>query len=169
MYCAITVIIVLLPIIFNPTSVDTIKELGYYNKPRWIDLDLYGAFMTNTEGLNPEVLYFRQIDLFSDLSRNSTSSSSSPTSSNNLFENEDPEVQGNSDSDLEIEGLTDGSTLDVNQTSTPSSPSSNELFEPEESAEFQNDFEANTELNSGNGVSTREFEGNSDNSSLTNP
>jgi hypothetical protein len=76
--------------------------------------------MINTEGFDPYFLYFRQIDLFSDLSRNTTSSPSSPTSSNDLFENEDPEVQGNIGSDLEIEGLQDGSTSDVNQTSSPS-------------------------------------------------
>jgi hypothetical protein len=89
--------------------------------------------MINTEGFDPYFLYFRQIDLFSDLSRNTTSSPSSPTSSNDLFENEDPEVQGNIGSDLEIEGLQDGSTSDVNQTSSPSSPtSSNDLFENED-------------------------------------
>jgi hypothetical protein len=170
--CAITVVIGLLPIIFNPNPVDTTEELGFYSKPGWIDL--YGAFMTNTGSFDPHVLYFRQIDLFSDLSRNTTSSpSSSSPSSNDLFENEDPEVQGNTGGDLEIEGLQDGSTSDVNQTSSPSSsPSSNELFEPEESAEFQSDFETNTELNSENGISTLDSEGNSDNmlnSSLTNP
>jgi hypothetical protein len=171
LYCAITVVIALLPIIFNPNPVDSTEELGFYSKPRWIDL--YGAIMTNAESFDPYGLYFRQIDLFSDLSRNTTSSPSSSPSSNDLFENEDPDAQGNIGGDLEIEGLQDGSTSDVNQTSSPSSsPSSSELFEPEESAEFQSDFETNSELNSENGVSTLESEGNSDNmpnSSLTNP
>jgi hypothetical protein len=129
--------------------------------------------MTNTKSFDPYVLYFRQIDLFSELSRNTTSSPSSSHSSSELFENEDPEVQGNIGGDSEIEGLQDGSTSDVNQTSSPSSSrSSSELFEPEESTEFQSDFETKTELNSENGVSTRESEGNSDNmpnSSLTDP
>jgi hypothetical protein len=125
------------------------------------------------ESFVPYVLYFRQIDLFSDLSRNTTSSPSSSTSSNDLFEDENPEVEGNIDSDLEIEGLQDESTSNVNQTSSPpSSTSSNDLFEPEENAEFQNDFGTDLKLDSENGVSIPESEGNSDNmpnSSLTNP
>jgi hypothetical protein len=167
LYCTITVVIALLPIIFNTIPVDTIKELEFYNKPRWIDL------YDNTESFDPYVLYFHQIDLFSDLSRNTTSSPSSSTSSNNLFENEDPEVQGNIDSDLEIEGLQDESTSNVNQTSSPPSPtSSNDLFESEENTEVQSDIEANLKLDSENGVSIPESEGNSNNmpnSSLTNP
>jgi hypothetical protein len=169
LYCITTVVIALIPIIFNPIPVDT-KELESYSKIQWIDL--YGAFMINTESFDPYILHFRQIDLFSDLSRNTTSSLSSPSSSNDLFENEDSEVQGNTGSDLEIEGLQDGSTSDVNQTSSPSSPSSNDLFKPEENAKFQSDFETNMKLNSENGVSTRESEENSDtlpNSSMTNP
>jgi hypothetical protein len=128
--------------------------------------------MINTEGFNPDVLHFRQIDLFSDLSRNTTSSPSSPTSSNDLFENEDPEVQGNIGSELEIEGLQDGSTSDVNQTSSPSPTSSNDLSEPEETAEFESDSETNLNSDSENGVSIGDSDGNSDttpNSSLTNP
>jgi len=128
--------------------------------------------MINTEGFSPDILYFRQIDLFGDLSRNTTSSPS-PTSSNDLFENEDPEVQGSINSESKIDGLQEGSTSDVNQTSSPSSPtSSNELSDPEENAEFESDFETNLDLNSENGVSTEDSDGNSDsrsNSSLTNP
>jgi hypothetical protein len=128
--------------------------------------------MINTEGFTPYDLYFRQIDLFSDLSRNTTSSPSSPTSSNDLFENEDPEVQGNIGSESEIEGLQEGSASDVNQTASPSSPpSSNELSEPEENTEFESDSETNPNLNSENDVSIGDS-GNSDsvsNSSLTNP
>jgi hypothetical protein len=133
--------------------------------------------MINTEGLTPYDLYFRQIDLFSDLSRNTTSSLSSPTSSNDLFENEDPEVQnedpevqGNIGSESEIEGLQDGSEADVNQTSSLTSPtSSNELSEPEENTESESDSETNLNLNSENDVSIGDS-GNSDsvsNSSLT--
>ena len=165
LYCTITVVIALLPIIFNTIPVDTIKELEFHNKPRWIDL--YDTSVINIERSDSYVMYFRQIDLFSELSRNTTSSPSSSTSSNNLFENEDPEVQGNSGSDLEIEGSQEGSTSDVNQTSSPSSPtSSNDLFEPEENAG------TNLKLNSENGVSIGDPDGNSDNklnSSLTNP
>ena len=128
--------------------------------------------MINTEGFSPDVLYFRQIDLFSDLSRNTTSPSS-PTSSNDLFENEDSEVQGSIGSESTIEGLQEGSASDVNQTSSPSSPtSSNDLSDPEENAEFESDFETNLDLNSENGVSIGDSDGNSDstsNSSLTNP
>jgi hypothetical protein len=128
--------------------------------------------MINTEGFSPDVLYFRQIDLFSDLSRNTTSPSS-PTSSNDLFENEDPEVQGSIGSESKIEGLQEGSASDVNQTSSPSSPtSSNDLSDPEENAEFESDFETNLDLNSENGVSIGDSDGNSDstsNSSLTSP
>ena len=128
--------------------------------------------MINTEGFSPDVLYFRQIDLFGDLSRNTTSSPSSPTSSNDLFENEDPEVQGNIGSESEIEGSQEGSASDVNQTSSPSSPtSSNDLSEPEENTEFESDSETNLNLNSENDVSIGDS-GNSDsasNSSLTNP
>jgi hypothetical protein len=127
--------------------------------------------MINTEGFSPDVLYFRQIDLFSDLSRNTTSPSS--TSSDDLFENEDPEVQGSIGSESKIEGLQEGSASDVNQTSSPSSPtSSNDLSDPEENAEFESDFETNLDLNSENGVSIGDSDGNSDstsNSSLTNP
>jgi hypothetical protein len=169
MYCTIAIVIALLPIILNPFPVDTISEHGYYSKPRWIDH--YGIYMINTEGFTPYDLYFRQIDLFSDLSRNTTSSPSSPTSSNDLFENEDPKVQGNIGSESEIEGLHEGSASDANQTSSPSSPtSSNELSEPEENAEFESD-ETNLNLNSENDVSIGDS-GNSDsesNSSLTNP
>ena len=129
--------------------------------------------MINTEGFSPDVLYFRQIDLFGDLSRNTTSSPSSPTSSNDLFENEGPEVQGNIGNESKIEGLLEGSASDVNQTSSPSSPtSSNELSDPESNAEFESDFETNLDLNSENGGSIGDFDGNSDsksNSSLTNP
>jgi hypothetical protein len=171
LYCTIAIVIALLPIIFNPYPVDTIIEDGYYNKPRWIDH--YGIYMINTDVFNPGVLYLRQIDLFSDLSRNTTSSPSSPTSSNDLFENEDPEVQGNIGSESEIEGLQEGSASDVNQTASPSSPtSSNDLSEPEENTEFESDFESNLDLNSENGVSIEDSDGNSDstsNSSLTNP
>jgi hypothetical protein len=128
--------------------------------------------MINTEGFTPYDFYFRQIDLFSDLSRNTTSSPSSPTSSNDLFENEDPQFQGDIGSESEIEGLQEGSASDVNQTSSPSSPtSSNELSEPEENTEFESDSETNLNLNSENDVSIGES-GNSDsasNSSLTNP
>ena len=128
--------------------------------------------MINTEGFTPYDLYFRQIDLFSDLSRNTTSSPSSPTSSNDLFENEDPEVQGNIGSESEMEGLQEGSASDVNQTSSPSSPtSSNDLSEPEENTKFESDSETNLNLNSENDVSIGDS-GNSDsasNSSLTNP
>jgi hypothetical protein len=128
--------------------------------------------MINTEGFSPDVLYFRQIDLFSDLSRNTTSPSS-PTSSNDLFENADPEVQGSIGSESEIEGFQEGSASDVNQTSSPSSPtSSNDLSDPEENAEFESDFETNLDLNSEDGVSIGDSDGNSDstsNSSLINP
>jgi hypothetical protein len=128
--------------------------------------------MINTEGFTPNDLYFRQIDLFSDLSRNTTSSPSSPTSSNDLFENEDPEVQDNIGSESEIEGLQGGSASDVNQTASPSSLTpSNELSEPEENTEFESDSKTNLNLNSENDVSIG-GSGNSDsasNSSLTNP
>lgn len=167
----ITVVIAFLPIIFNPIPVDTLSDPGSYNKPRWIDV--YGMYMINKESFDQYVLYFRQIDLFSDLSRNTTSSPSSP-SSNDLFESEeDPEVQDNTGSDLDIKGLQDGSTSDVNQTSSPSSsPSSNDLFESEKNTEFQSDIETNMKLNSENEVSIQESDGNSDNmpnSSLINP
>jgi hypothetical protein len=171
LYSTIAVVIALLPIIFNPVPVDTISENGYYSKPRWIDH--YGIYMINTEGFTPDVLYFHQIDLFSDLSRNTTLSPTSPTSSNNLFEDEDPEVQGNIGSESEIEELQEGSASVVNQTSSPSSPtSSNDTSELEENAEFESDFETNLDLNSENGVSIGDSDGNSDstsNSSLTNP
>jgi hypothetical protein len=165
-------VVIALPIIFNPIPVDTLDELGSYNKPRWIDL--YGMFMTYKESFDPYVLYFRQIDLFSDLSRNMTSSPSSSPSSNDLFESEeDPEIQDNTGSDLEIEGLHDGSTSDINQTSSPSSsPSSNDLFESEENTKLQSDIETNMKLNSENEVSIQESEANSDrmpNGSLINP
>jgi hypothetical protein len=171
LYCTLAVVVALLPIIFNLVPVDTISEHGYYDKPRWIDH--YGIYVINTEGFSPDVLYFRQIDLFGDLSRNTTSSPSSPTSSNDLFENEDPEVQGSIGSESKIEGLQEGSASDVNQTSSPSSPTSlNELSDPEENAEFESDFETNLDLNPENGVSTEDSDGSSDstsNSSLTNP
>ncbi|MGA6923242.1 MAG: hypothetical protein WBY22_09980 [Nitrososphaeraceae archaeon] len=164
----ITVVIAFLPIIFNPISADTVNEPGPYNEPRWIDV--YGTFMINKESFDQYVLYFRQIDLFSDLSRNTTSSPSSSPSSNDLFESEeDPEIQDNTGSDLEIEGLQDGSTSDVNQTS---SPSSNDLFESEKNTEVQSDIETNMKLNSENEVSIQESEANRDNmpnSSLINP
>ena len=168
----ITVVIVLLPIIFNPIPVDALIEQGSYNKPRWIDV--YGMFIINKESFDQYVLYFRQIDLFSDLSRNTTSSTSSSPSSNDLFESEeDPENQDNTGSDLEIEGLQDGSTSDVNQTSSPSSsPTSNDLFESEKNTEVQSDIETNMKLNSENEVSIQESEANNDNmpnSSLINP
>ena len=82
----ITVVIALLPIIFDPIPVDTLSDPWSYNEPRWIDV--YGMFMINKESFDQYVLYFRQIDLFSDLSRNSTSSPSSSPSSNDLFESE---------------------------------------------------------------------------------
>lgn len=82
----ITVVIAFLPIIFNPIPVDTLSDPGSYNKPRWIDV--YGMYMINKESFDQYVLYFRQIDLFSDLSRNTTSSPSSSPSSNDLFESE---------------------------------------------------------------------------------
>ena len=164
----ITVVIAFLPIIFNPISADTVNEPGPYNEPRWIDV--YGTFMINKESFDQYVLYFRQIDLFSDLSRNTTSSPSSSPSSNDLFESEeDPEIQDNTGSDLEIEGLQDGSTSDVNQTS---SPSSNDLFESKKNTEVQSDIETNMKLNSENEVSIQESEANRDNmlnSSLINP
>ena len=170
--CIITVVIAFLPIIFNPIPVDTLSDPGSYNKLRWIDV--YGMYMINKESFDQYVLYFRQIDLFSDLSRNTTSSPSSSPSSNDLFESEeDPEIQDNTGSDLDIEGLQDGSTSDVNQTSFPSSsPSSNDLFESEKNTEFQSDIETNMKLNSENEVSIQESDGNSDNmqnSSLINP
>lgn len=84
--CMITVVIAFLPIIFNPIPVDTLSDPGSYNKPRWIDV--YGMYMINKESFDQYVLYFRQIDLFSDLSRNTTSSPSSSPSSNDLFESE---------------------------------------------------------------------------------
>ena len=168
----ITVVIAFLPIIFNPISVDTVNEPGPYNEPRWIDV--YGTFVIYKESFDQYVLYFRQIDLFSDLSRNTTSSPSSSPSSNDLFESEeDPEIQDNTGSDLEIEELQDGSTSDVNQTSSPSSsPSSNDLFESEKNTEVQSDIETNMKLNSENEVSIQESEANRDNmpnSSLINP
>jgi hypothetical protein len=169
-YCTIAVVVALLQIIFNLVPVDTISENGYYGKPRWIDH--YGIYMINTEGFSPDVLYFRQIDLFGDLSRNTTTSPSSPTSSNDLFENEDPEVQGNIGNDSKIEGLQEGSALDINQTSPSSPTSSNELSDPEENAEFESNFETDLNLNSENDVSIGDSDGNSDsasNSSLTNP
>jgi hypothetical protein len=163
----ITVVIAFLPIIFNPIPVDTLSDPGSYNKPRWIDV--YGMYMINKESFDQYVLYFRQIDLFSDLSRNTTSSPSSSPSSNDLFESEeDPEIQDNTGSDLELEGLQDGSTSDVNQTS---SPSSNDLFESEKNTEVQ-DIETNMKLNSENEVSIQESEADRDNmsnSSLINP
>ena len=161
-------VVIVLPIISNPIPVDTLNDLGSYNKPRWIDL--YGMVVIYKESFDPYVLYFRQIDLFSDLSRNTTSSPSSSPSSNDLFESEeDPEIQDNTGSDLEIEGLQDGSTSDVNQTS---SPSSNDLFESEKNTEVQSDIETNMKLNSENEVSIQESEANRDNmpnSSLINP
>jgi hypothetical protein len=163
----ITVVIAFLPIIFNPIPVDILSDPGPYNKPRWIDV--YGMYMINKESFDQYVLYFRQIDLFSDLSRNTTSSPSSSPSSNDLFESEeDPEIQDNTGSDLELEGLQDGSTSDVNQTS---SPSSNDLFESEKNTEVQ-DIETNMKLNSENEVSIQESEADRDNmsnSSLINP
>jgi len=83
----ITVVIAFLPIVFNPIPVDTVNEPGSYNEPRWIDV--YGMFMINKESFDQYVMYFRQIDLFSDLSRNTTSSPSSSPSSNDLFESEE--------------------------------------------------------------------------------
>jgi hypothetical protein len=163
----ITVVIAFLPIIFNPIPVDILSDPGPYNKPRWIDV--YGMYMINKESFDQYVLYFRQIDLFSDLSRNTTSSPSSSPSSNDLFESEeDPEIQDNTGSDLELEGLQDGSTSDVNQTS---SPSSNDLLESEKNTEVQ-DIETNMKLNSENEVSIQESEADRDNmsnSSLINP
>lgn len=97
----ITVVIAFLPIIFNPISVDTVNEPGPYNEPRWIDV--YGTFMINKESFDQYVLYFRQIDLFSDLSRNTTSSPSSSPSSNDLFESEkNTEVQSDIETNMKL-------------------------------------------------------------------
>ena len=97
----ITVVIAFLPIIFNPISVDTVNEPGPYNDPRWIDV--YGMFMINKESFDQYVLYFRQIDLFSDLSRNTTSSPSSSPSSNDLFESEkNTEVQSDIETNMKL-------------------------------------------------------------------
>jgi hypothetical protein len=97
----ITVVIAFLPIVFNPIPVDTVNEPGSYNEPRWIDV--YGMFMINKESFDQYVLYFRQIDLFSDLSRNTTSSPSSSPSSNDLFESEkNTEVQSDIETNMKL-------------------------------------------------------------------
>jgi hypothetical protein len=96
----ITVVIAFLPIIFNPIPVDTLSDPGSYNKPRWIDV--YGMYMINKESFDQYVLYFRQIDLFSDLSRNTTSSPSSSPSSNDLFESENTEFQSDIETNMKL-------------------------------------------------------------------
>jgi hypothetical protein len=170
---SVIVIIVLLLFIFDPFTVDAINEQGSYTNPRWIKHS-YGVFMINTESFDPYSLYFHHTDLFSDLSRNTTSSPSPSSPSSDLFEtDEDTQFQDNIGSDLEVEESLDVSNTETNQTSStsPSSPSS-DLFETGEDTQFQSDLESNEQLDSGDEVSFEESEaniGNNTNSSLINP
>ena len=170
--CTVIVIIALLQFIFNPFTVDAIYEQGSYTNPRWIKHS-YGVFI-NTESFNPYVLNFNHIDLFSDLSRNMTSSPSPSSPSSDLFETEgDTQVQDNIGSDLEVEESLDESNTETNQTSSPSpsSPSS-DLFKTEGDTQFQSDLESNEQLDSEDEGYFEESEtniGNNTNSSLINP
>src|SRR5919107_722297 len=89
--------------------------------------------------------YFHYATLFSDLSRNMTSSS-------DLFEDnstdtqlqDNIESQDNVESNIEVDGFQEGDASDTNQTSSPSSSLSSDLFEDNnENTQLQDNVENN--------------------------
>jgi hypothetical protein len=102
------------------------------------------ANIKNCESLNS---HFHRVDLFSELSRNLTSSSSS---SSDLFEDAENTGKEDVESNTETDDLQDETTTDQANESLSSSPSSSpsNLFEDtEETEEGQDDVESNADDN----------------------
>lgn len=108
--------------------------------------------------------YFHYATLFSDLSRNMTSSpdffedNSTDTQLQDNIENQD-----NVESNTEVNGFQEEDPLDTNQTSSPS-PSSDLFDDNNENTQFQENVENNnTDIED---ESTTEFQVNNDNNSV---
>jgi hypothetical protein len=138
-------------------------------------IDAYGSspcFDNSSNGLISEMKncrsYFHYATLFSDLSRNMTSSS-------DLFEDnstdthlqDNIESQDNVESNTEVNGFQEGDASDTNQTSSPSSSPSSDLFEDNnENTQLQENVENNdTEIDQQDEI-TAELEGNNDNNTI---
>jgi hypothetical protein len=110
--------------------------------------------------------YFHYATLFSDLSRNMTSSS-------DLFEDnstdtqvqDNTESQDNVESNTEVNGFQEEEALDTNQTSSP--PPSSDLFEDNnENTQLQENVENNNTDIDQQDETTTELQGNNDNNTI---
>ncbi|MDQ3839089.1 MAG: hypothetical protein M3297_07460 [Thermoproteota archaeon] len=136
--------------------------------------DVYGGstcFDNSSNRLMSEMMncksYFHYASLFSDLSRNMTTSSSDLFEDNNSTGTQDEdniESQDNDESNTEVNGFQQGDALDTNQTL---SSSSSDLFEDNnENTQLQENVEDNdTEINQQDEFTT-ELEGNNDNNTI---
>jgi hypothetical protein len=137
-------------------------------------IDAYGSstcFDNSSNGLISEMKncrsYFHYATLFSDLSRNMTSSS-------DLFEDNSTEMQlqdniesqDNVKSNTEVDGFQEGDASDTDQPSSPSSSPSSDLFEDNnENTQLQDNVENNdTEIDQQDEIT--ELEGNNDNNTI---
>jgi hypothetical protein len=100
------------------------------------------ANIKNCESLNS---HFHRVDLFSELSRNMTPSSSS---SSDLFEDAENTGKEDVESNTETDNLQDETTTDqANESLSSSSSSPSNLFEDTETDEGQDDVESNADDN----------------------
>jgi hypothetical protein len=100
------------------------------------------ANIKNCESLNS---HFHRVDLFSELSRNMTPSSSS---SSDLFEDAENTGKEDVESNTETDNLQDETTTDqANESLSSSSSSPSNLFEDTETEEGQDDVESNADDN----------------------
>jgi hypothetical protein len=99
------------------------------------------ANIKNCESLNS---HFHRVDLFSELSRNMTPSSSS---SSDLFEDAENTGKEDVESNTETDNLQDETTTDQANESLSSSSSPSNLFEDTETEEGQDDVESNADDN----------------------
>jgi hypothetical protein len=127
-------IIILLISVLNLFIVHAIYEQDVYGSATCLDISKMISEVKNCNS------YFHYTTLFSDLSRNMTSSS-------DLFEDNgtDTQLQDNIESDTEVNGFQEGDAPDTDQTSPPpSSPSASDLFEDSSvNTQLQDNIESN--------------------------
>ena len=126
-------IIIPLISVLNLFIVHAIYEQDVYGSATCLDISKMISEVKNCNS------YFHYTTLFSDLSRNMTSSS-------DLFEDNgtDTQLQDNIESDTEVNGFQEGDAPDTDQTSPPPSSSASDLFEDSSvNTQLQDNIESN--------------------------
>jgi hypothetical protein len=139
----ISIIIAFLVIMINPFIISAMSIQYTSASLTCVDYS-NNATVANIKYCESLNSHFYRVDLFSELSRNMTPSSSS---SSDLFEDAENTGKEDVESNTETDNLQDETTTDQANESLSSSSSPSNLFEDTETEEGQDDVESNADDN----------------------